>query len=1050
MKVHRYLKRTILVVLVLCLLIVLGIAALPSLVGSRRMQSALRERVNEGLTETQHVSWERVRLGWFGRQRIENLVYQDDGISVSVDSISIEKGLASLIGRNIAFGMLEVERPQIRITLPEVPPHDPDPVVPDVRPYRPRERERREYPPTDEKLPDVVVAEHVPFRLPVNFRGNMQVQNGSLTVRNAAGTKESVWQDMDMHVSLADGLREAIDMQLTAKQPHEAGIGEVALSTSLHLLQADGSFDVESFLADMSLALENIHIGSFAWIPHELADAPMLEGKLHTKLEASIFGVDQLSIDYQTQIHDALVYGGALGEDRLELGNIETEAKVLWRDQALRVDAMRVDNVLLQLQGEGALEAFGRATYPVGNMRLDMKADIARTLMQLPNTVPLHEGIELDAGMLLLDALLESDGENLAFSGNMTLPHVQMRRDALELDIEELLQSQFAIKLSEAGPVVDELKLQTPFAEIEGSGDLDSMRIRGDLDLDAAREMAAQFVDMGSQIMEGRITIAGHLETRAADTRSFEVTTELPGIRYGVSEDQVFALDAVHIDTRGNIHFETDTFDPLRVSELRLIFRSEPAQFSATVPEMDLQTVLPAFPVASLQWDLDLAKLEATLSSAGIWQDDIRMEGIFKGATSVSLQKDILAVSPFEGNLTNLRFKADEMEWDEPAVTIRWAGKLHLPPAALDAMITNGVVESAALSLQLPEARFFIPEDALPVVEVRDAVLKSDLGALAPLIQATTGAPIELDGESRTSISWRSPISPVWEEMVREGQGTGEIRVPRVKAYGMLATNVVTTMQAEGGLVHLALDTAVNEGRVVMDPVLDVTGEEAFLIIPDDSHVIQNVVLTDEMATELLGLVHPLLRGSTVLGGIVNLTLETCRIPLSETGVKGADLRGSFLLRDLELEARDALARVMETARLRSQRVKVDEQRIAFYVQEGRIHPTPLEFSVSGYALSLAGSVGLDSSLDYKVAVPVSSELVGREAYRLLDGQTLALPIRGTVTRPEIARDAFARAVGEMAKEAATDAVRKEGREAVRDLQERGEDALRDFLRRNR
>ncbi len=1047
MKVHRYLKRTILVVLVLCLLIVLGIAALPSLVGSRRMQSTLRERVNEGLRDTQHVSWERVRLGWFGRQRIENLVYEDDGISVSIDSISIEKGLASLIGRNIAFGTLKVERPQIGITLPDVPAHDPTPVVPDITPYRPRET--RAYEPAVDK-PDPIVAEHVPFRLPVDLRGHLQVQNGSLTVRNASGTKESVWQDVHMHVSLANGLREAMDMQLTAKQPHEAGVGEVALSTSVRLLQADGSFDAETFHADLSLALENIHIGSFAWIPHELADIPMLEGKLQTKLEAGIIGIDQLSIDYQTLIHDALVHGGPLGEDRLELGTIETEAKVLWRDQALRVDAMRVDNVLLQLQGEGVLEAFGRATYPVGNMRLDMEADIARALMQLPNTVPLHEGMELDAGTFLLDALLESDGENLAFSGNMALPHVQMRRDALELDIEDLLKSQFAIQLSEAGPVVDNLKLQTPFAELAGSGDLDSMRIRGDIDLDAAREMAAQFVDMGSQIMEGRITIAGHLETRAADMRSFEVTTESAGIRYGVSEEQVFALDAVHVDTRGDIHFDTDAFVPLRLSELRLIFRSEPAQLSATVPEVDLQTVPLAIPVASLQWVLDLAELEATLSSAGMWQDDLHMSGSFTGATRVSLQDEMLSMSTFEGNFTNLRFKADEVELDEPSVTMRWAGKLQLPPAALDAMITNGVVESAALSLQLPEARFFIPEDALPVVEVRDAVLKSDLGALAPLIQATTGAPIELDGESRASFSWRSPFSPVWEEMVREGQGTGDIRVPRIKAYGMLATNVVTTIQAEDGLVNLVLDTAVNEGRVVIEPILDVTGEEAFLIIPDDSHVIQNVVLTDEMATELLGLVHPLLRESTVLGGVVNLTLETCRIPLTETGVEGAALRGMFLLRDLELEPRGSLASVIETTRLRSQRVRVDEQRISFYVEEGRIHPSPLEFSVSGYVLSLAGSVGLDSSIDYKVAVPVSSELVGREAYRLLEGQTLALPIRGTVTRPEIGSDAFARALGEMAKDAATEAMREEGREALRDLQERGEDALRDILRRHR
>jgi hypothetical protein len=137
-------------------------------------------------------------------------------------------------------------------------------------------------------------------------------------------------------------------------------------------------------------------------------------------------------------------------------------------------------------------------------------------------------------------------------------------------------------------------------------------------------------------------------------------------------------------------------------------------------------------------------------------------------------------------------------------------------------------------------------------------------------------------------------------------------------------------------------------------------------------------------------------------------------------------------------------------ARLPARSVKVAEQEIAFRVEDGRIHPSPLALTIDGHALALTGSVGLDATLDYKATIPVTADLVGREAFRLLEGATLALGIGGTVSRPALAGDAFAKAMASLVKAAAANIVREEGREAVRDLQERGEEALRDLLRKHR
>ncbi len=1055
MKLPRLLKRMLQVLLLVVVLVCVLLAMLPALLSHDRAQVWLQGRVRQALEVGQEVSWDRVRLRWGGGQQVEGLVYREPGVDIAIDRVSIESGLLSFLKRDIQFGEIIIDRPVVVLALPSVE-EDVEP-APDKPARAARSVSDRENPPTvarempaPREIREEVVKDVTPFQMPVEIRGAIVVQDGLLKVRDEAATQEMVWEDLQMRTAFLHGLRQPVSFQLTAKQEHATGTTDLALSGSVRVLQENGVFDPQALSAELDLVLQRLQIGNVAWIPHALADAPMVEGLLDTKFNVAIAGVDRVRVDFSADVTDPVVSGGALGKDRLEPGDIAVEVKAGWQDGSLQLELLRVDNALLQLGGEGSLVGNMEGDYPVGEMRLEMNADVARILMQLPETIPLHDGMELEEGNLAARFSLRSDGTSMDVDAVLELLQVQARQQEQVLVFEDLLKTEFSLQLSPSGPELKNLVLQTGFADVQGKGTLDAFRLLVDVDLDAAREMAGQFVDLGSQLLEGRVSIEGMLESKDSAVRSIQVTAESSGIRFGASPEQVFSVSTVRLQSSGDVHFAKDGFTPLRATGLRAVLQSDPVKVSASAADLDLTTVPPGLPSGSLQWDIDFEKIQSILVSAGMLGDDMQVTGQFRGATAISLQDSMLSFSPFEGNLSGVKVVTPEVSFKEPSLTMQWSLAMTLPPAPLDLVLTNGEMASDSFALRLPEVRYAVGANGLGILDLKDAILTADLGGLMPLIQTATGAPIEVGGDSITTFSWKGPIDPAWENIVREGEGAAEVRVPRVKAYGMLATNVVTTMRAGEGRIHLALDTSANEGRVRMQPVIDVTGEEPLLVMPADSHVIQNVNLTDEMATELLALVHPLLRGSSVLGGIVNLTLETCRVPLSEAGVQGADLRGRFTLLDLELEPRGPLLEIMDAARVRSQKVHVAEQQIAFVVEGGRIHPSPLALVAAGHELSLAGSVGLDASLDYRVLVPISAELVGRDAYRHLQGQTLGLPIRGTVIRPEIARDAFAQAIASMVKDAATDAIREEGREAVRDLQERGEDALRDILRRRR
>ena len=84
-----------------------------------------------------------------------------------------------------------------------------------------------------------------------------------------------------------------------------------------------------------------------------------------------------------------------------------------------------------------------------------------------------------------------------------------------------------------------------------------------------------------------------------------------------------------------------------------------------------------------------------------------------------------------------------------------------------------------------------------------------------------------------------------------------------------------------------------------------------------------------------------------------------------------------------------------------------------------RITCTPLKILVADSQMVASGSVGLDGSLDYRLEVPVTRNLVGREGYRLLAGTTLPIPLTGTIGHPRFDRQAFEKALADVAARAA-------------------------------
>jgi hypothetical protein len=105
--------------------------------------------------------------------------------------------------------------------------------------------------------------------------------------------------------------------------------------------------------------------------------------------------------------------------------------------------------------------------------------------------------------------------------------------------------------------------------------------------------------------------------------------------------------------------------------------------------------------------------------------------------------------------------------------------------------------------------------------------------------------------------------------------------------------------------------------------------------------------------------------------------------------------------------------------------MQVTTREIRFACRDGRIEASPMQLRIKDHELVLAGTVGLDQTLDYTAQIPVTEDLVGKEAYPYLADTTLRLPIRGSVSEPDLGVQVLQQAVGDLTRQALRNAAQK-------------------------
>ena len=210
--------------------------------------------------------------------------------------------------------------------------------------------------------------------------------------------------------------------------------------------------------------------------------------------------------------------------------------------------------------------------------------------------------------------------------------------------------------------------------------------------------------------------------------------------------------------------------------------------------------------------------------------------------------------------------------------------------------------------------------------------------------------------------------------------------------------------------------------------------------------MLTNVRISPEVSEAMLKFVAPVLAGATQSEGLFSLQLDGARVPLGEP--RRADSKGQLTVHSVRVtpgpmtaqwvglaQQVEALAKRRDAASPTNRQVtlvSIRDQQVNFQVANGRVYHEKMEFQVGDVVLRSQGSVGLDETISLTIEIPIQDAWVAKEPLLAgLKGQSVQIPVTGTLTKPQMDQHAIASLTGQLLQKGAGQAVGNELNKAL-------------------
>jgi hypothetical protein len=251
-----------------------------------------------------------------------------------------------------------------------------------------------------------------------------------------------------------------------------------------------------------------------------------------------------------------------------------------------------------------------------------------------------------------------------------------------------------------------------------------------------------------------------------------------------------------------------------------------------------------------------------------------------------------------------------------------------------------------------------------------------------------------------------------------------------LQLYGLRAGKGDLQATLKQGIVRVRpLDLPFGGGRLKTTPYLRFDNDPAVLTLSGDTEL-SGAVITDALCRDWLQYLAPALAEATRAQGQFSVQLKQSVIPLAAP--QRSTLSGNLVIHSAQIRPGPLTAKIAALAAQIDAIIKrrpgtagstvlnITPQVVPFRMIEGRVEHQNFQIEIGDVVVRTSGYVGLDQSLSLVAEIPIRDKWVQRDPFlRGLKGQTLKIPIRGTLQKPRLDKQVIARLSRQMLQGAA-------------------------------
>jgi hypothetical protein len=322
-----------------------------------------------------------------------------------------------------------------------------------------------------------------------------------------------------------------------------------------------------------------------------------------------------------------------------------------------------------------------------------------------------------------------------------------------------------------------------------------------------------------------------------------------------------------------------------------------------------------------------------------------------------------------------------------------------------------------------------------PTVDLAGTV-RYDFARLEPQLRQFLGAGAVVRGRGDKPFRLRGPVGGAVDQLA----GDATVGWEAVKAYGFdMGPGELKAALGKGRLNLSPVQAAFGGGTVRLDPAIDLTQPDYPLTLAKGT-VVERARLSPQVMAGAVGYALPAVFRAAQADGTASFELEGNRIPLTDPNA--TELHGRLVLHDATLTAGPVFAQVLTLLEAKTTRVTMaKDHTVPVAVSKGRVYHENFALTFGQTVVRTKGSVGLaDQSLDMELEMPIPPRAIDgplRNNPRILEAlkrQTIRVPVRGTLSRPDLEERTILAAAAGVVRAAARDA----GGKVVDDLFKRG------------